>query len=213
MTRLPAESDDAPALATFNSRLQIAWRDSYELKTAAEGAWDRICALNEYSYHGPALFQQTSGERQLFIAWTGTNDTASLNTKRSFDGCTFDEDTKSTLWSEYSEYGPALARAGDSLYMAWVGGDPQHQLNIISTDRFGNWLPATKCILGESAAATPALAIDDRQSTLLMAWIDQYRHIRVGSLRTQAGVGTLSRAGLRQETRFPVRRQRMGRAW
>lgn len=103
----------------------------------------------------------------------------------SGDGHTFDKTTKVTL-PEDSQYGPALATDGVALYLAWVGSDPQHQLNVISGDgvSFNN---ENKKILGESSIASPALAYGN---DFYLAWTDQDKHIRIGLLAQAAGRGS-----------------------
>lgn len=63
-----------------------------------------------------------------FLAWTGTNQSHSLNV--ICDGCASSQ-IKLTLWNENSFAAPGIAWLNDKLMLAWTGTDSAHSLNAL----------------------------------------------------------------------------------
>ena len=186
MTMLTARSEASPALAShFGRQLCVAWIDPLELHvmmSSDRGAhWQMSALRNEFSRYAPALCEHSG---YLYIAWTGTDQNQSLNVMRSSDGgLTFTN--KVTIPNENSQYGPALVSALipvapklsiQQLVIFWVGTDPQHQLNLMTSQDDGAVFH-NKQILGDSSVDSPT-AISGEQG-LTLAWTDVNRQMHV----------------------------------
>lgn len=121
--------------------------------------------LVDTSAYGPAL---SFFNDRLFLAWTGTDKKSSLNIESSQpggSGSQLDFGQKVTL-GEFSSNGPALAVFNDRIYLAWVGTDGGHSLNLVSSADGQNF--DQKVGFAQGSQYSPALAVFDNR--LYIAW-------------------------------------------
>jgi len=113
--------------------------------------------LNETTIDAPAVSNGPGDAKnqddRLYIAWTGTDNSNTLNVAYTSDLQNFNK----IELPETASYGPALAFANKTLYIAWVGTDPGRTINIRSSPDGVNW--KNKYILHERTDAPPVLAV------------------------------------------------------
>jgi hypothetical protein len=126
---------------------------------------------------GPAMIESAvgaaPGAKKLYIAWTGTDASHTLNITSSSDqGLTW---TK--LWPplpEYSVHAPALCEYRGRLYIAWTGTDGR--LNV-SSSADGTTFSGKVILTGPKSDASPALAVIGGQLALGWKPEDKYKAV------------------------------------
>jgi hypothetical protein len=119
----------------------------------------------------------------LYLFWTGKDANSSLNIRRSFDGLTWDDNTKQIL-PEVSPFGPGAGGSvfGDSVVFSWTGYDPERHVNSYRNFSGGTNLydsQGVKIIFNDtSPAAVSICGVQD--FAYAMAWIDFDGKINVG---------------------------------
>lgn len=96
--------------------------------------------LGDTSPFGPSLIQiATDGPGPaLIMAWTGSDGAGTLNSSYSNTGGHTWE--KTVIHGETSVAGPSLTRHNDSVFVAWSGTNPAHNLNVMtSSDHGKHW--------------------------------------------------------------------------
>lgn len=128
---------------------------------AVEGVVSDKITLDDTSRVTPGL---AVIDKQLALAWTGTDNPSHLNIMVSTDGYHF---SGKTILNEVSFDGPAVAASPDHLFIAWTGTDSEQHLNVMSTtdcQTFG-----AKVTLGDTSVFGPALAW--MNGNLYIAWV------------------------------------------
>jgi streptogramin lyase len=168
---LPDRASGAPALATFNNLLALAWTgtDSHlNVETSANGkSFGNKVTLGETSIGSPGL---AAGNGRAFLAWTGTDSDHHLNVLTSVDLRNFFN--KVTL-GERSNHGTALAFGNDRLFLAWTGTDSH--LNVLTSLNGVNFF--NKVTLGETSNNRPSLAFLNGKLYLLWTGTDRRLNI------------------------------------
>jgi len=202
---LPETSIDGPALAsilpaapTETTKSVLGWTGTdaahhLNVETSSDGLhFGNKRVLNETSPFHPAvtLLSQTG---PVSIAWTGSDANHSLNVEWDVLG---NHPTKLTLRDESSLAAPGLLQgesdpAGNVLFLAWTGVDPNHSLNIlpitISTTTFQFFL-GTKHVLSQfSSNAGPLLSpagyrLEEGTNSIVLNWTSR-------ALRPMAAIG------------------------
>jgi hypothetical protein len=173
-TTLPETSDAAPAIASHDGRLFIAWRGAGNERLSLAFSNDdgrtfegKLVLDAEESEHAPALVTHDS---RLFLAWTGLDERLNVakvvlfaNTAGGFgiEGI----EAKVTL-DETSEAGPALASHLGRLLLAWKGSGNDNLNIAISPD--GGLSFVGKATLDEESECAPSLGMHDGR--LFVAW-------------------------------------------
>jgi hypothetical protein len=138
-TTFTESSYSAPAIATFNNHLYIAWRGTDDHINVEDLTTQAKRTLTETTSATPALAVYNN---RLVISWTGTDAGHHLNVESASDGLNFDVTTRNTLTQTTpASDGPALTASHGLLDIAWTGTDPQNKVNYaLSTDgkNFGN---------------------------------------------------------------------------
>ncbi|MER5615470.1 hypothetical protein, partial [Streptomyces sp. NPDC002215] len=167
-------SDAAPALASHNGRLWLAWRGSGNKQLNLAFSDDNGAHFHgtrtfaDASEHAPAL---ASHAGRLYLAWTGLDER--LNVAKSvlfastagafgIDGLLEDH----VVLDESSKKGPALASHNNRLWLAWRGSGNE-QLNLAFSDDNGAHFHGTRTFADASEHA-PALA--SHAGRLYLAW-------------------------------------------
>jgi hypothetical protein len=133
-------SEQAPALASHNDRLFLAWKgsgnDNLNLMFSNDNgaSFQGKRTFDDTSHHAPAL---ASHHGRLFLAWTGRGDgklnvarvTLFANTAGSFGIEGFEA---KVVLGDTSEQAPALASHNGRLFLAWKGAGNDN-LNLISS--------------------------------------------------------------------------------
>ncbi|MER6957421.1 hypothetical protein [Streptomyces sp. NPDC000618] len=177
-TTLNEKSEYAPALASHDGRLYLAWVGLDEHLNVARvtligntaGAFtmalENKVTLGETSEAAPAL---ASHGGRLFLAWKGSgNDAVSL--AFSADGVGFTTKT----FNETSSHGPSLAAHGGRLFFSWKGSGNEN-LNIAQVVLIGNTAGGfgvegleSKVVLSDISEQPPA--IGSGNGLLCVAW-------------------------------------------
>ncbi|WP_327250129.1 hypothetical protein [Streptomyces sp. NBC_01320] len=205
-------SDAAPALASHNGRLWLAWRGSgnEELNLAFsdnDGAsFQGIHTFTDTSDHAPALVSHAG---RLYLAWTGQDKRLNIakvalfaSTAGAF-GIEGLEDP--VILDESSERGPALADHADKLWLAWRGRQAKsgdEQLNLAFSADDGAHFQGTRTF---SDTSTHAPALASHKGRLYLAWkglnIGKVNLARVTLIGSTAG--TFGIEGLEGKITFP----------
>lgn len=169
---LSEESNVAPALASHNGRLFLAWTgldDNLNIAFSDDDGKSfkgKMELGSETSDGSPAL--ASNGDR-LFLAWTGTDDKLNVarvvligNTAGAFSIGGIEG--KVTL-DETSNWAPALVAHDNRLFIAWKGSDDKLNL-AFSVDSGGSFLG--KKTFDDTSKQGPSLASDDGR--LFIAW-------------------------------------------
>ena len=175
-------SDAAPALASHDGLLMLAWKGSgndnlsvaqvsltvdAQEKTSITGLTGKTI-LDQTSDAAPAM---ASHDGRLFLAWKGSgNDNLSVMLS-SDNGASF---SGLYISSETSDAAPTLVSHGGRLLIAWKGSGNDN-LSVAEVGLFGNTQGGlgvedfrNKVVLGESSDTSPSLASDGRR--LFLAW-------------------------------------------
>jgi hypothetical protein len=166
-------TDRAPALASNNGRLFIAWRGSgnNQLNLAFSDdngfTFKGKTTLADSSEHAPAL---TSHAGRLYLAWTGRGNEKLNVAKVTLLGNTagafgFELEGKVVL-GDSSEAAPALASHNGRLFLAWKGSSNDNLNLMFSEDNGASF--RGKATFGESSSHGPSLASHARR--LFLAW-------------------------------------------
>lgn len=167
-------STRAPALASHNARLFLAWKgadnDNLNLAFSDDNgqSFRGSMMFLDTSHHAPAL---ASHNGRLFIAWTGRGD-GNLNVARvalfaNTAGAFGIEGLEDKIiLRDTSEDAPALASHGGRLFLAWKGSG-NDALNLAFSDDNGQTFRGNRPFSDTSHHA-PALA--SHNGRLFMAW-------------------------------------------
>ncbi|MCX5610650.1 glycoside hydrolase [Streptomyces sp. NBC_00047] len=172
--RLGFTSDAAPALASHDGRLWLAWRGSgnEQLNLAFsddDGVTFRgIRTFSDTSDHAPAL---ASHAGRLYLAWTGRGgerlNIAKVSLFASTAGAFGIEGLENHIvLGQSSEKGPALASHNGRLWLAWRGSGNE-QLNLAFSDDDGVTFQGTQTF---SDTSTHAPALASHRGRLYLAW-------------------------------------------
>ncbi|MFD8220929.1 hypothetical protein ACFV2U_46535 [Streptomyces sp. NPDC059697] len=205
-------SDAAPALASHNGRLWLAWRGSgNEQLNLAFSDDDGVC------FHGIHTFLDTSDYApalvshggRLYLAWTGLDNRLNIAKVALFGssagafGIEGLEDP--VVLEESSERGPALADHNDRLWLAWRGRQSKsgdEQLNLAFSDDHGATFQGTHTF-DDTSTHAPALA--SHKGRLYLAWkgldIGKLNLARVTLIGNTAGAFGIE--GLEGKITFP----------
>jgi hypothetical protein len=193
-------TESAPALASHNGVLVLAWRfgsgGDNQLKLAF--SWDlgdtgipfqAKTTLAESSEHSPAL---ASHAGRLFLAWTG-EDNEKLNVAQvglldnTPGSLGLQQLAGKVVLGDSSDAAPALASHNGRLVLAWKGSG-NNQLNLAFSDDDGASFKV-KTTLAEASSHGPSLA--SHKGVLVLAWKgsgnNQLNLAQVGLLGTTAG--------------------------
>ena len=174
---LPDTSDAAPALASHNGRLYLAWKGSgnpqLNIEVSDDGGhtFGRKMVFSDTTQHGPAL---VSHEGQLILAWTreGANHLDVATVSLPPDGSIGPFSHQTVVPDARSGDGPALASHDGRLYLAWQGPN-EPRLNVeVSTDAGANF--HGKQIFSDTTEHSPALA--SHNGRLFLAWPGEGAH-------------------------------------
>lgn len=173
-TVLSETTDLAPAIASHDGRVVLAWRGSgnsaLNLACSGDGGqtFGPATTLSESSDHPPAL--AFSGSR-LVLAWTGRGN-EHLNLARvvlfanTAGRCGIEGIDSKIVLGETSSDSPALASNLGRLFLAWKGSGNDN-LNIAVSEDDGMTFPS-KTTLPETSSDRPALAA--HAGKLFLAW-------------------------------------------
>lgn len=177
-------SNLAPAIATFNGRLYMAWigtdaNHRINLMSSTDGLnFNNHVVLADNSNHAPALVAFNGA---LYLAWTGTDSRQTLTIMSSADGINFGN--KVALGNS-SIQGPALATLNGLLYIAWTGTDSNHSLNVMSSANgvnFGNQVS-----FRDNSTQGPALTAFN--GSLYLAWTGTDRNHSLNIMSSANGI-------------------------
>ncbi len=166
-------SEEAPALASHNGRLFLAWKggnDSLNLMFSDDNGatFHGKTTFGDSSHKAPAL---ASHNGRLFLAWTGRGD-GNLNVAKvtlfgnTAGGFGIEGLEGKVVLGDTSEEAPALASHNGRLFLAWTGrGDGN--LNLMFSDDNGATFHG-KTTFGDSSHDAPALA--SHGGRLFLAW-------------------------------------------
>jgi hypothetical protein len=178
---LEQSTSEAPALASHDGRLLVAWKgsgnDNVNVAKAqattllgidgVEGVEEKA-VLGETTDRSPTL---ASHNGRVFLAWRGSGNDQ-LNLAFSDDGGRTFKGTR-TL-SDSSDHAPALASHAGRLLLAWTGRG-NDKLNVAKVVLFANTAGGfgiegleDKVVLDETSSDAPALA--SNQGRLFLAW-------------------------------------------
>jgi hypothetical protein len=167
-------SDKAPALASHNGRLFLAWKgagnDSLNLMFSDDNGrtFRGIKTLSDTSHHPPAL---ASHNGRLYLAWTGRGE-GKLNVAKvilfanTAGGFGIEGLEEKAILGETSEHAPALASHNGRLFLAWKGSG-NDALNLIFSNDNGASFQGKKPF-SETSHHAPALA--SHNGRLFLAW-------------------------------------------
>jgi hypothetical protein len=169
-------SNRAPALASHNGRLFLAWKraddDNLNLAFSDDNgqSFRGNRTLTDTSHHAPAL---SSHNGRLFLAWTGRGDgnlnvakvALFANTAGAFGIEGLEE---AAILGDTSEQGPALASHNGRLFLAWKGSGNDN-LNLAFSDDNGRTFPGKKTF-SDSDTSHLAPALSSHNGRLFLAW-------------------------------------------
>jgi hypothetical protein len=174
-TTVAETSYSAPAIATFNNHLYIAWRGTDNHINVENLDTQAKRTLDETTSAAPALAVYNN---RLVVAWTGTDGAHHLNVESASDGLNFDVTTRNTLpQTTPASDGPALTASHGRLDIAWTGTDSQHKVNYaLSAD--GKNFGSANQIRGATSPYGPALATGSN-GDFYVAWTGMDRFLYV----------------------------------
>jgi hypothetical protein len=167
-------TDAAPALASSNGRLFLAWRGSGNPQlnvtlSEDDGRTFRLKAtFGDATDHAPAL---AAHDGKLFLAWTGSGNDQ-LNVAQVILVGNTAGALKLTLENKVvlgdsSSAAPALLSHNGRLFLAWKGSG-NNQLNLAFSDDDGRSFKGTRTF-GDSSELAPALASHGGQ--MFYGWV------------------------------------------
>jgi len=155
-------------LCPFKDKLYMAWIDKKHrivVKCSPDGkVWGDRVKLSVESRFVPSL---TTHSGNLVLGFTDKAADSQLCILLSNDGIHWSP--KKFIPMETSYQGPSLTSLGDRLYIAWVGTDTNHFLNVMHSGDCGStW--QSKMILDHRSSATPDLHTFQGES-ILLSWV------------------------------------------
>lgn len=168
------ETGTGIALATFRTRLQLAWagtddNSTLNLISSPDGVAfdpkDKVTLWGNSVGGGPSAVEFSG---RLILSWStrsSIRNEQTLNFISSADGRSFDQPF---VIPETSSSSPAMAVFQNRLYLAWCGTDDRASINVMSSAdgrRFDFRHPE---ILADSSSTQPALCVLGAE--LFLAW-------------------------------------------
>lgn len=186
---LSDSTSDAPALASHDGRLFVAWKGSDNENLNVMFSDD-----NGTTFHGKNVSAETSNagpslashNGELFISWKGTGagylNVARVgliaNTAGSF---TIAGIVDNVTLSSFSDYAPAIASLSGLLFLVWAARAGDYRINIVSSAD-GKTFSSTWTDNHSASGVAPAIAVLKRMH---IAWVsmDSSNEIHVATLR------------------------------
>jgi hypothetical protein len=154
-----AASSEAPALATLNDMVWMAWKgegnDTRIFLTSFNGTWSSGAPISGMgTSSAPAL---TVSDGELFLVWKGEHDTQ-LFLSKSRDGKTWS--APKPIERALSSDTPAIGAFKKTVYLAWKGAS-DNRIWVSTYDDASGWTDNVELSTDFLTSVGPALAFGD----------------------------------------------------